>query len=110
MSTNELILNTLKPLGVPVDFHESSNGNANTYITFFWVNERGSLFEDDDEKETDYLLQVDVWSRVDYTSIVNQTKDLLKAVGFFRTNEQGLYEKDTKIYHKAITFSFTKHS
>lgn len=110
MSMNELIIDTLKPLGFPVDFHESSNGKENTYITFFWVNERGSMFEDDDEKETEFLLQVDVWSKVDYTETVERVKTFLKEVGFRRTNEQGFYEKGTKIFHKAITFSFTKHS
>lgn len=108
MSMLSLVMTALKPTGVPVGYMTATA--ANTYITFFFVNERGSLFVDDDEIGTDYLLQVDIWSKGDYTALYDQVKSLLKGVGFIRTHAQDLYETDTKIYHKAITFSYTKRS
>jgi hypothetical protein len=105
MNLNNLIIDTLKPLGVPVAF-QTYSGTATTYITFFFYNSKGELFADDEEIETGFYIQVDVWSKGDYTSIVQQVKDLLKEAGFRRTTETDLYEPDTKIYHKVLRFSY----
>ncbi|KMY49569.1 hypothetical protein [Peribacillus loiseleuriae] len=109
MSLNALVINTLNPLGIPVDF-QTARSNSPTYITFFFYNEKGTLYLDDDEKETRYSLQVDIWSKGDYISTVEQVKKLLKSVGFVRTFATDLYEKDTQIYHKVLRFSFTQDS
>jgi hypothetical protein len=106
MSINKIIIDALIPLGVPVRF-QTYEGNDTTYITFFSLNERGSLFVDDEENETDHSIQVDIWSNSDYTELVQNVKILLKENGFIRTSEVDLYEKDLKIYHKPIRFLFT---
>jgi hypothetical protein len=49
-----------------------------------------------------------VWSKGDYTSIVQQVKDRLKEAGFRRTTETDLYEPETKIYHKVLRFSYVQ--
>lgn len=109
MSLNALVIDTLNPLGIPVDF-QTTRSNNTTYITFFFYNEKGALYLDDDEKETRYSLQVDIWSKEDYISTVDQVKKLLKSVGFVRTFATDFYEKDTQIYHKVLRFSFTQDS
>jgi hypothetical protein len=105
MSLNKLIIDTLKPLGVPVNF-QTYSGTAQTYITFWFYNSKGELFADDEEIKTGFYLQVDVWSKSDYTSIVRQVKQLMKEAGFQRTTETDLYEPDTKIFHKVLRFSY----
>lgn len=105
MSMNALILSTLSPLPVPVEYMDYS-GLSTTYITFFFYNEQGALFADDEEIETAYGLQVDVWSKGDYTDVVNQTKSLLKKAGFKRNYAIDLFEEDTKIYHKSLRFNY----
>lgn len=109
MSINSLIINTLSPVDVPVRFQEltKEDGSPDTYITFFFINENGMLFADDEEVQTAYFLQVDVFSRGNYTTLVEQVKSRLKEIGFVRTNAVDLYERDTKIYHKAMRFTFT---
>lgn len=107
MSLNALIINTLKPLGVPVSF-QTYTGTAATYITFFEYNQNSALNADDEEINTNHSIQVDIWSKGDYTTIVQQVKDNLKTAGFRRTFETELYEPDTKIYHKVLRFSFVK--
>jgi hypothetical protein len=112
MSLNKLILNTLKPLGIPIGFHtldsEQEKLHPTTYITFFEYNQNSALNADDMETKTKQSVQIDVWSKGDYTSLVQQIKDSLLDQGFRRTTENELYEPDTKIYHKVIRFNFVQ--
>lgn len=104
---NNLIINTLKPLGIPVGFQKYS-GSQDTYITFFCYNERGRVFADDEEIRTGFSVQVDIWSKGNYIEIVRRTRKLLEDVGFKRTSAADLYESDTGIYHKGMRFSYEK--
>lgn len=105
MNLNKLIIDTLKPLNIPVSFQIYA-GTATTYITFIEYLQQGEFFSEDDEELTGHYVQVDVWSKSDYTSIVKQVKELLENVGFKRTNEVDLYESDTKFFHKGIRFFY----
>lgn len=107
MSLNKLIIDTLKPVGVPVAF-QTYSGTATTYITFFEYSQQSALNADDEEQKTVHRIQVDVWSKGDYTSIVDEVKQRMKEAGFRRTTETDLYEPDTKIYHKVLRFSYVE--
>ena len=100
---NSLILQALRPLRVPVSFQKYS-GKESTYITFFSYLEQGEQYADNEEKETGYYIQLDVWSKNDYTELVENVTNAMKAAGFRRTSAVDLFEEDTKIYHKAIRF------
>ena len=69
MSVSKEVINTLKHLGVPVSFQTSKSGKF-PYITFFTYLDTGRLHSDDKETITGYFVQVDVWSKTDYTSLV----------------------------------------
>ncbi|WP_432408638.1 hypothetical protein [Wukongibacter sp. M2B1] len=105
---NKLIKDTLKPLGIPVDFHKRKE-KATTYITFFEYLQQGESFSDDDEETTGHYIQVDVWSKVNYNSIVTQVKELLGNVGFRRKSEYDLYEEETSVYHKVLRFFYVEN-
>lgn len=107
MSMNALILSLLEELPVPVEYMDYS-GAANTYITFFFYNEQGVLHGDDIEEVTGYGVQVDVWSKGDYTQLVEDVKSNLEEAGFRRNYATDLFENDTKIYHKVIRFNYEK--
>lgn len=100
-----LIVDALKPLKVPVSFQKYS-GKDDTYITFHEYLETGEEYEDDEERITAHYVQVDVWSKSDYTEIVKKVKENLIKIGFKRLNEIDLYEEDTKIYHKGLKFYY----
>ena len=100
---NKLVVEALKPLKVPVSF-QKYKGKENTYITFFNYLEQGEQYADNEEKATCFYIQVDVWSKNDYTELVEKVKNAMKAAGFMRTSAADLFESDTKIYHKAIRF------
>lgn len=102
---NALIINTLKPLNIPVGFQKYS-GKEDTYITFHEYIASGESFEDDEEIFTGHYIQVDVWSKTSYEVLVKNIKKLLKEKGFKRLNEVDLYEKNTGLYHKGIRFFY----
>jgi len=104
---NKLIVDTLKPLNVPIAFQKYS-GTASTYITFFIYNEQGEAWADDAEIQTGYYVQVDVWSKSDYTTVVNDVITAMQNEGFIRTYASDLYESAANIYHKAIRFNYMR--
>jgi hypothetical protein len=105
MSINQLVINALKDIGVPVSFQVYS-GTADTYITFFCYLENGELYADDIQQGTAYYVQVDVWSKGNYSSIVEQVKSAMKQAGFSFLSAYDLYEEDVKIYHKVLRFYY----
>lgn len=102
---NKLVLEALSSLQVPVGFQKYSGKEA-TYVTFHEYYGGGEGFEDDEELMTAHYIQVDVWSKTDYSECVNDMKAALAAKGFKRLNEADLYEPDTETYHKGMKFYY----
>jgi hypothetical protein len=103
---NSLILEALKPLNIHVSF-QKYNGKESTYITFFNYLEQGEQYADNEEKATGYYIQIDLWSKNDYTETVQKVKNAMEAAGFKRTSAADLFESDTKTYHKAMRFLYS---
>ncbi len=98
---NKFIMDTLLPLGVPIEFQKYS-GDAKTYITFHEYLQEGDGFEDDIERIAGHYVQIDVWSITDYIDLVRRVKNLLAAAGCYRLGEADFFEPETGIYHKGI--------
>lgn len=105
MNINQAVVNALKPLNIPTSFQIYS-GTLDPYITFFCYLENGELFADDMQKGTSYYIQVDLWSKNNYTTTVEQIKSAMTQAGFSFLSAYDLYEQDTKIYHKALRFYY----
>ncbi|RSL32667.1 hypothetical protein D7Z54_14555 [Salibacterium salarium] len=97
------VYSVLSNLSVPVR-RLTFSGSETTYITFFDYNENEAQSADDEETATYEFVQVDVWSKGDYTQLVKDVKTAMKAAGFKRRDEQEFYEDDTELFHKAIRF------
>lgn len=102
---NKIVIEALNPLKIPVSFQKYS-GKAAEYITFHEYYTSGEGYEEDNETFIGHYIQVDVWSKGDYTETVKQVKQLLIASGFKRLEEADLYEEDTGIYHKGLKFYY----
>ena len=102
---NKLIMDTLKPLNVPISFQKSSSKTF-PYITFFEYLDQGEVYSDDIENCAGHYIQVDIWSKDDYSTLKEQVVDLLEQQGFKRQSGQDLYETDTQIYHRVIRFFY----
>lgn len=100
------VYNILKDLGVPVKW----NIRPPTFpsITYFFYNEYGQEFGDGEEIGTNYSLQVDIWSKSDYSELVEQVKKALKENEFYRISTNEFYEDDVKVYHKVLRFIYLK--
>lgn len=107
MNINKLIIDTLSSIGVPVAF-QTYEGKETTYITFFTYLEQGEVFADDEEIVTGYYVQIDIWSKANYISVVEQVKERMKQASFRRRTEHEFYEKDTKMFHKVLRFVYEK--
>lgn len=103
---NALIIETLKPTGVPVSF-QVNKGDDDTYITFFEYNQMGALFAEDEEEETRHSIQVDIWSATNYSELVKEVRELMKVAGFIRNSEAEFYEDETETFHKVFRFYYT---
>ena len=88
---NTTIKNVLEPLGIPVSFQKYS-GTSDTYITFFCYDERGEAWADNIETQTGFYVQVDVWSKTDYTDLVNSVVIAMTNAGFRRGYAADFYE------------------
>lgn len=100
---NKLILTALKDIGVPVRF-QTYTGKEESYITFFTYLDRPELHSDDRELITGNFIQIDVWSKRDYTDLVDLVHQNMIDAGFIKLNFYDLYETDTKTYHKVMRF------
>lgn len=103
MSINKEIIKALENIKAPVSF-QTSKSEKFPYITFFTYLDRGTLHSDDEEKVTGYFIQIDIWSKDDYTDIAKETHQSMLAANFIKQRYYDLYEKDTKVYHKVMRF------
>lgn len=105
MNILKKVKDSLASITVPVSF-QVYLGSETTYITYFCYNEQGEEWAENEEIATGYSVQVDIWSKTDYTTLVGQVTAAMLAAGFTRASSQDLYESDTKTYHKALRFVY----
>jgi len=102
---NKLIMDTLRPIGVPVSF-ANYNQTADTYIVFLEYNQTSAYNADNQEQYTKHFFQVDVFSSGDYINLVKDVKRRMKQAGFGRMFESETYDTDMKKYRKILRFSY----
>jgi hypothetical protein len=103
MNINKEIIEALNDIEIPVSFQTSKNGKY-PYITFFTYLDRGTLHSDDKETITGYFIQIDIWSKSDYTQIAKVVHQGMLTANFIKQRYYDLYESDTKVYHKVMRF------
>lgn len=103
MSINKDVTFALKNIGVPVSF-QTYSGNEETYITFFTYLDKPEEHADDEESATGYYVQVDIWSKTDYTSLAKEVHKCMLTAHFRKLNFYDLFEDDTRTYHKVMRF------
>lgn len=105
MNVNQLIIDTLSPLGIPVS-RATYNNTAETYIVFVEYNQAPRMSADDEEYITKHFYQVDVFSSGNFTLLVKDVKRLMKEAGFGRMFESETYDNDMKKYRKILRFNY----
>lgn len=85
-------------------------GSKNPYIVWFIYNENGEAFAENEEIETGYYVQVDIYTKGDFTDLYKQVLQVMTAAGYYRTYATETYETDTKLNHKIIRFKYVESS
>lgn len=104
MDLNNLIINTLEPLSIPVLYGWYDKNIKDTHITFYEYLENDEDYADDEATSTEHYIQLDIWSKGNTKELKKQVKLLLKEVGFRFQEGQDFFETDTEIYHIAMRF------
>ena len=106
------VYNILSGIGVPVQYILRPDiSTAKTGISYHFFNEGYELHGDGKGKELGGVLQVDVFSTIDYSSTVQQVRELLEAAKFrladMRDGNDG-FEDSMKYYQKILIFNYNE--
>lgn len=84
-----------------------ANNPTPPYLEYEIVNEYGAEYSEGNEQYTTHIVQLDIFSKSDYTDLENIVKNHMINNGFNRDMAADTYEKDTKLYHKAMRFNIS---
>ena len=106
------VYNILKPLSIPIKYilRPDISGSSKTGISYHFFNESPNLYGDGEGKEEGGVLQIDIFSTIDFTSIVNQVKDLMKANKFRLADSKDSDDSFSNVqyYHKILIFNYSE--
>lgn len=103
---NKYVLDTLKPLDIPVYYVARKEVNLPVVI-FNVTGEKGFRYWDDEEQLVKYKVSINIFSRGNFIKYKNQIKDLMSKAGFKRTDiPECIYQEDSDIYNQPMFFEF----
>lgn len=73
-------------------------------LSYFEVDNIGSLYADNQEIGSEIIFQIDLWGKTSLSNLALGVDSAMTTLDFTRTSAQDLYEQDTKIYHKAMRY------
>lgn len=101
---------TVNQVNIPVSFMYYE-GHGEPYIVYMQQDADNSLSGDDELLGYVDYYDFDVYSKGNYTAIIESMKSILKNNGFVwqpsRTS-QDMFDKDTGYYHKTLNFAIYK--
>ena len=94
----------VKGKSVPVA-HLRYKGKETTFATWTITAENPVLSADDEPMYSVVTVDVDVFSKGNYLALVTEIKQLMKQHDWVWTGDSPeMYEEDTELYHKTISF------
>lgn len=108
------VYDILKQLNVPIRYilRPDISGSNKIGISYHFFNESYNLYGDGKGKEPGGVLQVDIFSTVDYSAIVQQIQELLEENNFRladkRDSEDSFEEGGLKYYQKILIFNYVE--
>ena len=97
-------------VSIPVSF-TFYEGHGEPYVVYMQTDADNSLSGDDDLIGYIDYYDFDVYSKGNYTKIIEAIKELLKENGFVwqpSRSSADMYEVDTQYYHKTLSFAFMR--
>ena len=106
------VYEVLQPIGIPIKYilRPDISGSNKVGISYHFFNESPNLYGDGEGKEEGGTLQIDVFSTIDFTSIVNQVKTLMKANKFRLADSRDSDDSFSNVqyYHKILIFNYSE--
>lgn len=106
-----LVTQALEPTNVKVFEGWYDEELNKTHITVHEYLDQDGDYEDDEPSCINHNVQIDIWSKNSLESY--QLKKLVRKLmlqnNFIKTSGQDFYEVKTKIYHKAMRFTYTEY-
>ena len=85
--------------------HLIYKGKSKTFITWSIINEVPSISGDDEDLYSVVGVDIHIYSDGNYLDIINEVKKLMKKNNWLWSEDSPeMYEEDTELYHKTITF------
>lgn len=101
MNTNPIIVNALKPIGLPVQWLHYT-GDAKEYIVFNDTDNRSSLWGDNEEMMDVAYCQIHFFTPNNPKLTAKKIRKQLRQAGFTYLSTTEIYEADTRLYHTII--------
>lgn len=106
---NEELKNILTPLKVNENVidvaHIKYKGDKKTYVTWTLLPEEPALSYDDEIQYSLVTVDVDIYSDSNYLDIMEEIKKIMKENEWnWIEDSEEMYEEDTELYHRTITF------
>ena len=73
-------------------------------LSYFEVDNTGSLYADDQEIGSEFVYQIDLWHTSSLTALTMAVDTVMTGLDFARITAQDLFETDSRIYHKSLRF------
>lgn len=110
MNIKTKLMQTLKPLGIPLYFMTNFEAKEDTYMVFFIEKVSQHTACENEEESTKYELLLHIYSKSDYDDLSENVIKLLKEQGFRRRYEAEDYDNTTNFYIKAIKIDYINYN
>ena len=89
---------------IPVE-HMRYKGKSTVFVTWTLLPEKPSFVADDEILYSVVQVDIDVFSKGNYLDIIDEVKKLMKNNKWMWVEDsEEMYEDDTELYHRTITF------
>lgn len=89
---------------IPVE-HLRYTGKSKTFVTWTILSDRPSFTANDEDLYSVVEVDIDIFSDGNYLDIMDEVKKLMKSNEWLWVEDSSeMYEEDTELYHRTITF------
>ncbi len=76
------------------------------YVEYEILEEEGSMYAENEEIQTRYNIQIDIFTDGNYVEIAKKIKQVMQEQGFTKTYGGSKYEEETKLFHYILRFNY----
>lgn len=88
--------------------HKDESILTDTYIEYEILSKKYSDYAGDNSIAENYLIQVDIFSKANFSDLEEVIEAVLKEKGYRFVESVDLYEDDTKLYHLSSRYRYKK--